>query len=875
MLRFHNGVRIPLRLDALPPVFLATSMWDDARRKWTDPKPRYRKSSVHQDTRPIEFLGHKLVVELEGDDFSPWRHVGSLVALEYTTEASRCPPRMTRYRTCRLPLRGQRCTPGDVARPQASDSTEWTIEAIAPSVPDRTLGELVAAGLGTRPKTLPPVLFYDKRGSELFEQICTLDEYYVTRTERKILHDHAKDIAKQCRPDVTVIELGSGSSEKTRVLVEALLETRDKLTYIPVDVSKAALFDAAERLTAAYPQLELRAFAAQYQDGIERVAAEVEGQRLFVFLGGNLGNFEFTDAERFLTRLRSAMRPGDLLLLGLDLVKDAKRLQAAYDDAKGVTAAFNKNVLARINRELEGNFDLDKFDHRAVWNPQLERIEMHLVSRVEHVVDLVALDRHFDFREGETIHTESSHKFTPERIERMARRTGFDLAQQYIDDDRLFSLQVLAARRSKRAERLQYDRPTRERALEDYRRVRGTTNDLVKSLEPEDFNLQSMPDASPAKWHLAHTTWFFETFLLSPYLSGYTPVHPKYGYLFNSYYEAVGDRQPRPERGLLSRPTIDEVRRYRRLVDDAMTRFLENVSETVWRETALRVTVGLNHEQQHQELLLMDVKHAFAKNPLRPAYRTDLDAPPSNATPLGAVELEGGNVEVGHAGGTFSFDNETPRHTTHLEPYRLADRLVTNGEYLEFVRAGGYDTASLWLSDGWSTVRERGWRAPLYWFEDAGEWMEMTLGGPRRLDLAAPVVHVSLYEADAYARWAKARLPTELEWEHAAANADPAEGNFLDDGWLHPRSAPEPNGALRQMLGDVWELTQSAYTPYPGFAPLAGALGEYNGKFMMNQLVLRGGACVTPRDHIRTTYRNFFYPHMRWAFSGFRLAYDD
>ncbi|MFC3069808.1 ergothioneine biosynthesis protein EgtB [Phenylobacterium soli] len=406
-------------------------------------------------------------------------------------------------------------------------------------------------------------------------------------------------------------------------------------------------------------------------------------------------------------------------------------------------------------------------------------------------------------------------------------------------------------------------------ALNRYRAVRQATEALTRALTPEDQQAQSMPDASPAKWHLAHTTWFFETFLLEPRLAGYKVFDPRFAYLFNSYYEALGPRQPRPQRGLLTRPSVDDVLAYRAHVDAAMARLLADGAEGF--EALL--DLGLAHEQQHQELILMDVLHLFSCSPLNPAYAPPRSAGPAAPPPaLRFHRFEGGLVEIGHAGDGFAFDNEGPRHKVWLEPYALADRLVTNGEWLAFMEDGGYARPELWLAEGWARAREEDWRAPLYWREGEGGWSVMSLRGLRPLDPAQPVSHVSFYEADAYATWAGARLPTEAEWEHAVAGK-PIAGAFLPSGRLE--AAPAVGGeGLRQMFGDLWEWTRSAYGPYPGFRPAAGAVGEYNGKFMAGQFVLRGGACVTPGGHVRASYRNFFYPQQRWMFSGVRLARD-
>lgn len=410
-----------------------------------------------------------------------------------------------------------------------------------------------------------------------------------------------------------------------------------------------------------------------------------------------------------------------------------------------------------------------------------------------------------------------------------------------------------------------------EALFERYRAVRDLTEHLAAPLGPEDQTIQSMPDVSPTKWHRAHTTWFFETFVLKPHLAGYREYDPAFGYLFNSYYEQVGERHPRPQRGLISRPTVAEVGGYRAHVDAAMQRLIETANQDLRPTLATLVELGLHHEQQHQELSLMDIKHVFSCNPLHPAYRAAQPPGPGNIPPSSWVGFDGGLVEIGHDGDGFAFDNEGPRHKVWLEPYRLANRLVTAGAFLEFMEDGGYEKPEIWLSEGWATVQARGWRAPLYWEEIDGHWQVFTLAGRRPVDPREPVVHVSYYEADAFARWAGHRLPTEAEWETAAADL-PVAGNFVDTGTLHPRPASGSASGLQQMFGDVWEWTLSPYSPYPGFRPVEGAIGEYNGKFMINQMVLRGGCCATPPGHTRATYRNFFPPDARWAFSGFRLA---
>jgi ergothioneine biosynthesis protein EgtB len=405
-----------------------------------------------------------------------------------------------------------------------------------------------------------------------------------------------------------------------------------------------------------------------------------------------------------------------------------------------------------------------------------------------------------------------------------------------------------------------------------YRAVRAATLALAEPLSAEDCALQSMPDASPTKWHLAHTSWYFETFALEPALPGYRPFEPAFRVLFNSYYNGVGPQYARPQRGLLTRPSLAEVHAYREHVDRHLLALLEDTKlDAALREVVL---LGTHHEQQHQELILTDVKHLLAQNPLAPVYRESA-ARSARGEAAGArfAAFPGGVREMGHAGAGFAFDNEGPRHRVYLEPFALASRPVTNREFLAFVDAGGYRDPDPWLSDGWAAVQRSGWEAPLYWQRREGAWWTFTLGGLRELALDEPVTHVSFYEADAFARWSAARLPTEMEWEVAAAGA-PLVGNFVESGALHPRPSAPGESGFAQLFGDVWEWTRSAYAPYPGYASPAGALGEYNGKFMSNQIVLRGGSCATPADHIRASYRNFFYPDTRWQFSGIRLARD-
>lgn len=404
-------------------------------------------------------------------------------------------------------------------------------------------------------------------------------------------------------------------------------------------------------------------------------------------------------------------------------------------------------------------------------------------------------------------------------------------------------------------------------------KVRKFTEHIVAPLETEDFTIQATTDVSPAKWHLAHTTWFFETFVLVPNDPLYKVFHPRFCYLFNSYYETIGMPFPRSSRGLLARPTITEVMDYRHYVEERVLNLLKQSDNEQLSKLSPIIEIGINHEQQHQELLFTDIKYNFYVNPLRPVYREKLSLPVAVEDPLNWERFEGGIVEIGHDGEEFSFDNEGPRHKVWLDPYRLASRPVTNGEFIAFIEDDGYEKVKYWLSDGWSTVKEEGWNAPLYWEKVNGVWHYFTLSGMRKVNENEPVTHVSYYEASAYASWAGWRLPTEAEWENAFVNKE-IKGNFAESGYYHPAGEATDKDGLSRGFGNVWEWTMSPYMPYPGNKPLEGALGEYNTKFMANQMVLRGGSCVTPSSHIRLTYRNFFQPEKRWQFSGFRLAGD-
>jgi len=399
--------------------------------------------------------------------------------------------------------------------------------------------------------------------------------------------------------------------------------------------------------------------------------------------------------------------------------------------------------------------------------------------------------------------------------------------------------------------------------------VRARSFDLAKPLSEEDCCVQSMPDASPVKWHLAHTTWFFETFLLEKYEEAFQPFLPAFRVLFNSYYNGVGEKHPRPQRGMLTRPALHEVLLYRKRVNERIQRLFDRLGDDA--SFCAMVELGLHHEQQHQELILTDIKHLLSLNPIQPAYSEEVDDSSSRAAAMTWLPFDSAIVEIGHGADGFCFDNETPRNKQYVETYSLASRLVTNGEYLQFILNGGYRDPQWWLSEAWDWLQANGISHPVYWESDEKGWSEFTLGGRRRLDPSRPALHVSYYEADAYARWVGARLPSEVEWEHAAQRHS-VRPDATSDGHLHPRAAA--GSGLQQIFGDAWQWTRSSYAPYPGYRWPQGAIGEYNGKFMVNQYVLRGSSCVTPEGHSRITYRNFFPASARWQFSGIRLAKD-
>jgi ergothioneine biosynthesis protein EgtB len=413
----------------------------------------------------------------------------------------------------------------------------------------------------------------------------------------------------------------------------------------------------------------------------------------------------------------------------------------------------------------------------------------------------------------------------------------------------------------------------RSKLVTYYKNVRAFTEKLCEPLETEDYVIQTMPDVSPTKWHIGHTSWFFEAFILDKANPSYKSIHPLYTYLFNSYYTQVGERWLRPNRGLLSRPTVKDIFEYRKFVDENVLKLIEKADEKIFNKFAPIIEIGLNHEQQHQELLLTDIKHVLSINPLNPVYSAREVIVQNDFPEMKWINFDGGIFKIGNKDNEFCYDNETPRHKEFLNPFMLASRLVTNGDFIEFIEDSGYENAPLWLSDGWAIIENEKWRAPFYWEKKDGEWSNFTLNGFRKVNPAEPVTHISYYEADAFAAWRNLRLPTEAEWEVASGKHN-YEGNFVDEEIYHPTALQNEKDGLNQLYGDVWEWTRSPYSPYPGYKPLSGALGEYNGKFMSSQMVLRGGSCATSQTHIRNTYRNFFPPHSRWQFMGLRLAKD-
>ena len=748
------------------------------------------------------------------------------------------------------------------------------------------LAKDVREGLSSRPKSLPSRWLYEGAGSDLFEMITELDEYYPTRAERAILAEHVTEIVLLSGAS-SVIELGSGTSEKTRLLLDAYYEVDRLDAFTAMDAAEQTLQVSLRELTERYPRTAVLGVVADFNEDLSGMPAGPG--RLLMFLGGTIGNLEAAERSRLLAHLADLLDEGEHVLLGSDLVKDPGRLVAAYDDSQGVTAAFEKNVLDVVNVNLGGNFDVDRFEYVARWNPQSEVIEMGLRSLGSQDVAIESLELSVRFDDGEEIRTEISAKFHLTGITRELTSAGFDVVSQWQDDAGDFAV-TLAKRVSRRTRTGQLKEAKRSGgssndspspSLQSYRRVRAATEALAERLSGEDQTVQSMPDVSPTKWHRGHVTWFFEQFALIPSRTGYRPIDDGYLYLFNSYYESAGRRHARGERGLLSRPGVVEITSYRDTVDEAMERLLVAGPS---QEVAALVELGLHHEQQHQELILMDIKHVLGVHPFAPSYSpVGFDTHQKLVAPsLGWVPHPGGLMEIGsnspaNAAGAmdftcgFVFDNELPRHSVWLDPFAIADRLVTTGEWLEFIDDGAYHRANLWLADGWAVNQAERREAPLYWSMGQGGWEVFSLHGRHPLTPEEPVVHVSYYEADAFARWAGARLPTEAEWESVAESSPPPEHHPIA---LHPRPArpAQFKGEPRQLFGEAWQWTSSAYLPYPRFEPLKGMVGEYNGKFMVGQHVLRGSSAITPPGHARSTYRNFFPPSARWPFTGVRLA---
>ena len=736
-------------------------------------------------------------------------------------------------------------------------------------------------GLLARPAVSSPKFFYDRQGSALFEAICELDEYYPTRVEARIFEAHRSAIAASLPVRSQWIDLGCGDGLKARGWLTPARVAR----YVGVDIAEPWLRSALESLVAtlatnetALP-IEVMGVVADFTrpfDLHDTIAERPDQPPVFFYPGSSIGNFVHGDARAFLASVRDHIERHPAadhgrLLIGIDLVKDRETLRAAYDDAIGVTAAFNRNVLRVANRLLDADFRPGRLraprDLRRGVRPNRD------ATRVEPPADGADRRRRAGVRR---------------------RRVDRDRVLAQVHGGRLRGAAAVGGLRRRRATAMLVGRTAplrrlrrgarvssvpvswsgRQAALRsDYRLVRGASVAIADGLSAEDCMIQSMPDASPVKWHLAHLTWFFETFVLEPAIGpGYVPFDPSFRTLFNSYYVGIGERHPRAERGLISRPSLEVVYAYRQAIDDRVDALL---GTTGLSDALLDVIeLGLHHEQQHQELILTDLKHHLWKNPSRPVYRP---APPASAATARPgttfVDRPEGIALIGADADGFAFDNERPRHRVWLAPFAMASRPVTCGEYLRFIDAGGYAQPEWWLSDGWDTQTREGWQAPLYWESSDDGWTIFTLNGPRTLEHDEPVAHVSYYEADAYARWAGARLPTEAEWECVAATPGSVpDGAHLYDGvHVHPRPA---DAVKTSLYGDVWQWTQSAYLPYPGFATAPGAVGEYNGKFMVNQMVLRGGSCATPVGHVRASYRNFFPPQTRWQFSGIRLARD-
>jgi dimethylhistidine N-methyltransferase len=729
----------------------------------------------------------------------------------------------------------------------------------------------LAAGLMCAQAQVSPKYFYDALGSRLFETITELPEYYPTRVECALLEQYGEAIAQTAGRGATMIDLGAGNCEKARSLFGRLQPAQ----YVAIDVAVDVMQRALRGLQTEFPHIHMLGIDADLSAEIQLPKPVRRDRRLFFYPGSSIGNFTPEQALSLLMQIRRLSSRDGGLLIGVDLIKDEAVLNAAYNDALGVTAAFNLNLLNNVNRVIGSNFARADWQHHAAYNSQQSRIEMYLVARDNVRITWAGGSRNFS--KGERIHTENSYKYRLEQFEALLQRAGFNRIRHWTDAGSKFAVFHAATEAPQFVSREDTPPIPQPKTLPQlttsaldrlYARIRSRSEALSATLSDEDCCVQSMPDASPVKWHLAHTTWFFETFLLEAFEPDFCPFHEAFRVMFNSYYHTVGDKHPRPQRGLLTRPPLNTVREYRRNVDTRMRRlFAAHGGNT---NLQALVTLGLNHEQQHQELILTDIKHLLFMNPMKPAYHAAIAEDHGQCPPLQWHAYSGGVVEIGNAGAEFCFDNESPRHKVYLNGYELASRLVTNREFLQFVEQGGYRDPQFWLAEGWDWVRANDLAHPLYWFKDANGWKEFGLGGTMVLNPELPAMHLSYFEADAYARWSGVRLPTEAEWEHAASGQ--TEGQVADEQLLHPAVAPATG--LTQLFGDAWQWTQSSYAPYPGFRPGAGAVGEYNGKFMVNQYVLRGGSFATPAGHTRLSYRNFFPATARWQFSGIRLARD-
>jgi ergothioneine biosynthesis protein EgtB len=572
--------------------------------------------------------------------------------------------------------------------------------------------------------------------------------------------------------------------------------------------------------------------AGEYFEMLAKASPHPSGRKVILFLGDNIGNMEWNEIERFCEQLNQSLTAGDMVVIGFDLRKNPHTILNAYNDRAGITAAFNLNILTRLNTELGADFDLEQFQHYQTYDPISGACRSYLVSLTNQNVAIG--DVVISLSEDELINVEVSQKFSKDEISGLAERSGFILLSNTEDSKGWFvdSAWQVKGKHATEASSL----------VKRYQTIRNHSADLCAPLQTEDYVVQPIADVSPPKWHLGHTTWFFETFILVPNFPGYKVFDPQYNFVFNSYYETIGARVIRTDRGNLSRPSVADVYAYREYVDQQMYAFFKSglLDETL----GSLLELGLNHEQQHQELLHTDIKYILGHNPLFPAYQAGHRSRKYDTGSTEPVKITAGLYEIGHKGDGFCFDNELNRHKVYLYEFDISSRLVTNAEYLQFIESGGYTDFRHWHAEGWDWVKDSA-KMPLYWHFVGGKWMNYTFAGLQHLDLNEPVCHVNFYEASAYAAWKGMRLPMEAEWEVASDHLN----------W-----------------GQRWEWTNSAYLPYPGFKKEAGAVGEYNGKFMLNQMVLRGASEATPVGHSRNTYRNFFHAKHQWQLTGIRLV---